>query len=84
MLFIIIGSFLFHVVTGMALVLTIIGAAVLLAVGIALDMLLLAEDVSSGVIPNRLGLAALAQTIILSAGNFGMAGFLASLLNGSR
>jgi hypothetical protein len=62
----------------------IIGAAVLLAVGIALDMFLLAEDVSSGVIPNRLGLAALAQTIILSAGNFGMAGFLASLLNGSR
>ena len=62
----------------------IVGAAALIATGIALDMFLLVEDVSSSAVPNRLGLAALAQTIILSAGNFGLAGFLASLLNGSK
>jgi glycosyltransferase involved in cell wall biosynthesis len=62
----------------------IIGAAVLLAIGIALDVFLLAHDLSTGVVPNRLGLAAVAQTIILSAGNFGLAGFLASLVNGFK
>lgn len=61
-----------------------VGAAVLIAVGVGLDIFLLAEDVSSTAVPNRLGLAAVAQAIILSAGNFGLAGFLASLLNGSK
>jgi hypothetical protein len=61
-----------------------LGAAVLIAVGVGLDIFLLAEDVSSTAVPNRLGLAAVAQAIILSAGNFGLAGFLASLLNGSK
>jgi len=60
------------------------GAAVLIAVGVGLDIFLLAEDVSSAAVPNRLGLAAVAQAVILSAGNFGLAGFLASLLNGSK
>lgn len=62
----------------------VIGAAVLVAVGVGLNLFLLAEDVSSAAVPNRLGLAAVAQAVILSAGNFGLAGFLASLLNGSR
>jgi len=61
-----------------------VGAAALIAVGIALNIFLLAEDVSATAVPNRLGLAAVAQAIILSAGNFGLAGFLASLLNGSK
>ena len=61
-----------------------VGAAVLIAVGVGLDIFLLAENVSSTAVPNRLGLAAVAQAIILSAGNFGLAGFLASLLNGSK
>jgi glycosyltransferase involved in cell wall biosynthesis len=61
-----------------------VGAAALIAVGIGLDIFLLAEDVSSAAVPNRLGLAAVAQAVILSAGNFGLAGFLASLLNGSK
>jgi len=61
-----------------------VGAAVLVAAGIGLDIFLLAEDVSSTAVPNRLGLAAVAQATILSAGNFGLAGFLASLLNGSK
>jgi glycosyltransferase involved in cell wall biosynthesis len=61
-----------------------VGAAILIAAGIGLDIFLLAEDVSSAAVPNRLGLAAVAQAVILSAGNFGLAGFLASLLNGSK
>jgi glycosyltransferase involved in cell wall biosynthesis len=60
------------------------GAVALIAVGVGLDIFLLAEDVSSAAVPNRLGLAAVAQAVILSAGNFGLAGFLASLLNGSK
>jgi glycosyltransferase involved in cell wall biosynthesis len=59
-----------------------IGAAALIAIGIGLDIFLLAEDVSAAAVPNRLGLAAVAQAIILSAGNFGLAGFLATLFNG--
>jgi glycosyltransferase involved in cell wall biosynthesis len=59
-----------------------VGAAVLIAAGIGLDLFLLAEDVSSSAVPNRLGLAAVAQAIILTAGNLGLAGFLATLLNG--
>ena len=62
----------------------IVSAAVFIAAGVGLDIFLLLEDVSSTAVPNRLGLAAVAQAIILSAGNFGLAGFLASLLNGSR
>jgi len=62
----------------------IVGAAALIAIGIGLDIFLLVEDVSAAAVPNRLGLAAVAQAIILSAGNFGLAGFLASLLNGAR
>lgn len=62
----------------------IVGAAALIAIGIGLDIFLLVEDVSAAAVPNRLGLAAVAQAIILSAGNFGLAGFLASLLNGTR
>jgi Flp pilus assembly protein protease CpaA len=61
-----------------------VGAAALIAAGIGLDVFLLLEDVSSSAVPNRLGLAAVAQAIILSAGNLGLAGFLASLLDGSR
>jgi hypothetical protein len=61
-----------------------VGAAALTAAGIGLDVFLLLEDVSSSAVPNRLGLAAVAQAIILSAGNLGLAGFLASLLDGSR
>ncbi len=60
------------------------GAAALIAVGIGLDIFLMAEDVSAAAVPNRLGLAAVAQAVILIAGNFGLAGFLASLLNGSK
>lgn len=60
----------------------IVGAAILVAVGVGLDVFLLFEDVSSTAVPNRLGLAAVAQAIILCAGNFGLAGFLATLLNG--
>jgi glycosyltransferase involved in cell wall biosynthesis len=62
----------------------IVGAAVLIAAGVALDMLLLAEDLSPGFLPNRLGYAATAQTVILTGGNLGLAGFLASLVNGYR
>ncbi|MGB6838283.1 MAG: glycosyltransferase family 2 protein [Dehalococcoidia bacterium] len=62
----------------------IVGAAALIAIGIGLDIFLLVEDVSAAAVPNRLGLAAVAQAIILSAGNFGLAGFLASLLNGAK
>jgi hypothetical protein len=58
--------------------------AILVAAGVGLNVFLLAENVSSGGLPNRLGLAAMAQAIILSAGNFGLAGFLASMMNGSK
>jgi hypothetical protein len=62
----------------------IIGGALLVVGGVGLNLVLPAGDLSESAVPNRLGLAALAQSTILIAVNFGLAGFLASLLNSSK
>lgn len=56
---------------------SIIGAAVLIAAGIGLDLGLALR--SGG---NQLSIAALAQTLILTGGNLGLCGCLAGILNG--
>lgn len=61
----------------------IVGTSILLGAGVGLELYLAIADVPNMGIPNRAGLAAIAQTMILTAGSFGLAGFLASLLRSS-
>ena len=55
----------------------IVATVALLALGLGLDLYLALSD---SAIANRAELAALAQAVILSAGNFGLSGFLGSLI----
>ncbi len=61
----------------------IVASAAILVLGLGIDLYLAATDAPAGSIPNREALAAVAQAAILSAGNFGLAGFLASLIRAS-
>ena len=62
---------------------TLLVAGLLLAGGLALEITLAAGAFADTSVPSRSTLAALGQTLILSAGNLGLAGVLASLIRTS-
>jgi hypothetical protein len=56
------------------------GAVLLMAVGAGLDLYLLIADPSNSGVVERVGLAAIAQTLLISGGNYVLSGFLVNLL----
>ena len=59
-----------------------LGAGLILIAGVGLELYLTIADVPNEGVPNRAGLAAIGQALILTAGSFGFSGFLASTLQG--
>lgn len=64
---------------------TVVSVSVLLILaGVALDAYLFIADPSDSGVVERVGLAAVAQTLLISGGNYGLSGFLVNLLRESH